>query len=243
MKITAIEALESYGFSKKEIKIYLTILQLGNTTANEISKKSQINRSTTYDILKSLIEKGICSKTTIEKTSHYQVITPEKLIDDLEEKKQKIKDALAEFKIIQKTTTTKPQIKIFEGKSGFKTILTDVLNTNKPIQVISTSKVFDVLMYEFPHYIEERKKKRIFAQVIQEESKQTKQLQKKDSQELRETRSLKNFNTDSMIWIYGNKVSTIKLIKNEIICINIMDETLAKDQKAIFEILWNNSKK
>lgn len=238
MQTSASEALKEYGLSEKEIIIYLSLLELGNATANQIADKSRLNRSTTYDILKMFIEKGIASKTIIMNVAHFEVASPEKLIAVIDDKKAKLTEAMPEFEVLKNKTVEKPVVKVYEGKNGFKTILNDIISTGKPISVISTSKVFDVMVFEFPHYITERKNRGIAARVIQEKSKQTDSLKKHDKEELRETKSLKNFNANSMMWIYDNKVAIVKLVKNEIICISIQDKTIAEDNKNMFNILW-----
>lgn len=239
--ITIDEALNAFGLSTKESKIYLTCLELGTSTANEIANKAKLNRSTTYDLLKYLIEKGVGSKVIKEKTLHFEVVSPEKLISQLDEKKLKLNLVLKELKLLQKKVINKPIIKVFEGNSGVKNILNDILLTKKRTDVISTSKIFETFAYYFPHYINQRKELNISARVIQESSKQTTKLKSKDKEELRETRSLKNFNPGSVTFIYGDKVATIKLNKKELIGILIHDKTIADDKRQVFELLWEQA--
>jgi HTH-type transcriptional regulator, sugar sensing transcriptional regulator len=239
VSITPFEALKSYGMSEKEIQIYLACLQLGTATANQISEKTYLNRSTTYDILKSLLEKGIVSKIIINSTNHYEVAEPTKLISDLDEKKKKLLSTLKNFEILKKEVIKKPIVQMYQGKEGFKTILNDILSTKKSVDVISTSKIFDIMKYYFPQYIKMRSELGIKARVIQEESKQTISLKKTEYKENRETRMIPNWTTNTMTFIYGDKVAIIKLIKDEIICILINDNTINSDQRKIFEILWN----
>ena len=83
-------ALEDFGLSNKEIKVYLAALEMGTATANELSKKSGLNRSTVYDLLKALVEKGISSTVIKNNASYFEVVEPERLVSILEEKKKKI---------------------------------------------------------------------------------------------------------------------------------------------------------
>ncbi|MGV8162985.1 MAG: TrmB family transcriptional regulator [Candidatus Nanoarchaeia archaeon] len=241
MDLIITEALDSFGLSEREQKVYLVNLELGTTTANKITEKSGLNRSTVYDILRDFLKKGISSKLEKNGVTHFDVASPVKLINILEEKKLKLESALPQLKLLQERATVKPIVKVFEGKEGMKTILADILETKSSMDVISTSKVFRILKFNFPNYIKDRAKLNLKARVIQEESKDTTALKSKDKQESRETRSLKNFNPNSMTFIYKNKVATIKLVEDEIMSILIQDENLANDQRAIFEILWINA--
>jgi HTH-type transcriptional regulator, sugar sensing transcriptional regulator len=241
-EISVDDALFSFGLSGKEIKIYLACLELGSASANEIAEKAYINRSTTYDILKTLLEKGITSKIIREKTTYFEAAIPEKLISMLDEKKEKIKTVLPQLKLIQEHTLKKPVVQLFQGKEGFKTILDDILITKKNTDVISTSKIFEIMTYYFPYYIKRRAELKIKARVIQEYSAHTTHLKKSDEKDERTTKSIKNFDINSTIFIYGDKVATIKLVENEIISVLTTDKTLANDQRKIFEILWAQAK-
>ena len=51
-----IKALEKFGLSEKEAKVYLACLELGEDTASDISLKSNLPRTLIYDILEKLID-------------------------------------------------------------------------------------------------------------------------------------------------------------------------------------------
>ncbi|MBI3888691.1 helix-turn-helix domain-containing protein [Candidatus Nomurabacteria bacterium] len=53
--------LKNFGFSEKEISVYLALIELGSSSVRTIAGKAKVNRGTTYDILKSLINMGIVS--------------------------------------------------------------------------------------------------------------------------------------------------------------------------------------
>ncbi len=55
-------ALTKMGIPKTQAKIYLTIARLGQAKANEIAKKSQIDRAATYRLIARLQEKGLVQK-------------------------------------------------------------------------------------------------------------------------------------------------------------------------------------
>jgi len=242
VEISVEEALESYGFSSKEVKVYLACLELGTATANEIANKADVNRSTTYDLLKSFLERGIASKVTKDKATHFEVVGSERLIALLDEKKSKIQSISNQLKLIQQHTVEKPVVQLFEGGEGVKTILEDILETKKPLISISTSKIFEIMGYYFPLYIKKRAELKIPAQVVQEVSKATQELRSKDKNEFRETRSIPGFNLSSNIFIYGDKVAIIKLVKNELISVLITDRVLAEDHQKMFNILWEKAK-
>lgn len=54
--------LEKIGFGKNEAQVYLALVELGQSSVNEIAIKSGIYRRTIYDSLKNLMEKGAKSR-------------------------------------------------------------------------------------------------------------------------------------------------------------------------------------
>lgn len=54
-------ALEQLGLDQREITIYRTLISLGPSPIRTIAEKSGINRGTTYDCLKGLLQKGVVS--------------------------------------------------------------------------------------------------------------------------------------------------------------------------------------
>ena len=71
--------LQKIGLSHKEAKVYLANLELGQSSVQNIAKKASVNRATTYVILNSLIEKGLCSTFMQNKKTFYAASDPEQL--------------------------------------------------------------------------------------------------------------------------------------------------------------------
>lgn len=241
--LTKEEALRQYGLSEKEIKVYLANLKLGSCTVHEISKNANIHRTTTYDILKSLIEKGLASSVIKKKSKCFEVADPSKLISILDEKKQKINQVITELTSIKNTVTAKPSVEFYEGKEGIKTVMEDILKHKKELLVYSSTKdLFNTLKFYFPNFIKERIKNKIHAKVLTEKTTDTKQLKSKDKEELRETRFLpEKVNIPTATYIYENQTIIISL-KNEPLAIRIENEQITTTQRTTFNLLWKMAK-
>jgi len=61
MDKAAEKILEEIGLEHIEAKIYLALVELGETTAGDIAKKTNLQRSTTYLYLEKLIKLGLVS--------------------------------------------------------------------------------------------------------------------------------------------------------------------------------------
>lgn len=117
--------LQDIGLNEKEALIYVSLLQVDNVSVLELSKKTGINRSTTYVILDSLSKKGLVSEIQISKKIHYQAEPPERLETyverqrvNLDEQAKRLKDVIPQLKSVKREMGERPIIKYFDGREG-----------------------------------------------------------------------------------------------------------------------------
>jgi len=129
--------LQDLGLSEKESAIYIMLIQVDDASVIDISKKTNINRTTVYVVLESLEKKGLISETTIGKKTHYQAESPERLETyvqrqkvTLDEQSKRLKDIIPQIKSIQKEVGTKPIVKLYEGKEGIISLNEDLYENN-----------------------------------------------------------------------------------------------------------------
>ena len=72
-------ALGKLGFNQSEAKIYLALLDIGEAQAGQISKKTQINRTTVYDSIERLIGKGLVTFVIQANKKAFQAVSPDKI--------------------------------------------------------------------------------------------------------------------------------------------------------------------
>jgi len=108
--------LEKIGLTKSEIRVYLALLKLGQTTAGPIVDEAKVTRSKIYDILERLKNKGLVSYITKESTKYFSAADPKSLLDYLEEKEKEIQDDKESVKeilpelLLQQTLVEKKKI-------------------------------------------------------------------------------------------------------------------------------------
>jgi len=242
--------LEELGLGRQEAKIYVSTLKLGISKASQIAQKSGIKRGGAYYILKLLKEKGFISEVIKSGVQYYSAVSPERILDIIEEEKERKKEIMGEIindlKDIQKSAIERPTIEIYEGYEGFKTIFSKLVE--KPKQQFRCYLSPSILEY-LPHFHEQFRKKRsrkgIKIKIITEKTKKLSEIKKLDKEELRETRFNDEIlkNTDILHYILNDAVVIIRANKKEQIAIYIKDENLAQLHKNIFEREWKKSKK
>ncbi len=117
--------LQDIGLSEKEAIVYISLLSVENSSVLDLSKKTKLNRSTSYVVLESLAKKGLVTETTVGKKTHYQAEPPERLQTYVEQRKimldeqaKKLKDVIPQIKSVQREGGEKPIVKYFEGRDG-----------------------------------------------------------------------------------------------------------------------------
>ena len=122
-----IKFLKEAGLTDGEIKVYLALLGLGLSTTGPIIEKSRIARSIIYQILEKLMQKGLVSVITKEKTKYFQAAEPNKIIEYIDERekqllenKKQIENILPELLLKQKMAP-KSSTTMYFGYKGIRT--------------------------------------------------------------------------------------------------------------------------
>ena len=139
--------LQDLGFSHTEIKVFLTILQLGETKANEIIKKSNLQSSSAYYAINSLIDKGFISYIKKSKIKYYKAADPSTILDYIELKKNDYLKLLPELKDRQKQSNQE-QVEYYKSYKGIKTIISEMLKDAKRGDTYRTFSVENPEEYE-----------------------------------------------------------------------------------------------
>ncbi|MCD4666903.1 ArsR family transcriptional regulator [archaeon] len=241
-----LEELQKYGLSEKEAKVYLALLKKGPSTVNDIAEKADLVRTTTYDVLKKLKEEGIVGSMNYNKILYFEPATPEKLIQILDERKKHITSILKELKQLRKDIPEIPRSEIYEGKHGVKTVFQIILESKKPLYGYANYKaMIDFVKSYGPNFINTRAKRKIPIKIITESSKESsRDLKTKDKQQLRETRTIPELcNVNLNQYMNDEFVAILSSNIENPIGIIIYHKDFAKEQKIIFEKLWEIAKK
>ena len=133
------KALEDIGFTKGEVSVYLSLLELGETATGAIIKASGITGSKVYEILDRLKKKGLVSYIVRERTKYFQASPPQRLIDYVDKKEAEIADhkrqieaLIPDLESIRASKQPDQFSQLFEGYEGVKTVFNMVLDSLEP---------------------------------------------------------------------------------------------------------------
>lgn len=145
MKENIINQIKEFGLETKQAEIYLAVLSLGRATVSDIAKKSRIKRTTIYQYLDDLVQKTFLLKSSKGKRIFYLAEEPKKLLNILENRKNKIISILPELQKIYSISFQKPQIRFYEGIEGMRIIYDEMTKTSDTIYgVFSVDKYWTI---------------------------------------------------------------------------------------------------
>lgn len=238
-------------FSPKEADTYLAILSLGRGTASKIARKAHIHRTTVYDILDSLFDKGLVTLTGKEPKQEYVALSPDKLsehiVNQLNEKKKNLEQTqsilIPQLKSIH-NISNRPKVMFYEGEEGLEKVYEDTLTSHEPIRAYASVGDMHIgLPGYFPGYYKKRSAKGIAICAIIPDTEAGIERKSFDKEEMRETALVpkESFIFSPEINIYDNKVMIASWREN--LGIIIESKEISDSMKKIFELAWVEAKR
>ncbi len=234
------QSLRDLDFTDNEIKVYLTLLRIGRSKAGRLAKEAGIERTSTYNSLKRLIEKGMISSIIEANEQVFAPAEPSRIIDLFKEKQERAALIVPQLEQIKKFEREKENILRFKGFSGVKTIFNDLLNSckeNDEYLIMGSEGQLTERMPEFSKIFVARKdKKKLRARILVKETKE-----KPHSKYTKARYVPQEVASPASISIFSNKVAII--LWSEIPEAMIIDNTdVSKTFRSYFEFMWKNAK-
>ncbi|TAK05171.1 hypothetical protein EPO33_04315 [Patescibacteria group bacterium] len=235
--------LRSLGFTDSEAKTYLTSVETGPSSVQDLARKARISRVTAYAAIEELMRSGLMSTVQRGKKQLYQAESPERLRAVAQERARsmqalaaEIDDAVADLKLVQRGE--KPVVKLFEGKEALKAIQGDLLTSGiKSLdEIYNGDDLFSLYRDEeelIPTKVELGKRKTYARTIMQ--SKQRRLGVHALNPVLTLPADAPEFHGD--ILVYGDKVALTSL-RGKQISVLIESADIAQTMRAMYELLW-----
>lgn len=234
--------LEELGLKNQEAKLYLACLSLGQATVTQISDAADVQRTFAYDVLDGLVEQGLVSVVEVKGVKHYSSISIEKFRAQQRAKLARFDQIMPELKALEKTVGDRPKVQFLEGSKGIIAAFEDTLKLPRGSELLaySTGEGWHEEEVRYQRdYIRRRVERNIRARAIITDAAGMRPYIQKNKEELRDalvvSQKLVPFTNE--INIYGNKVAIMNLV-GEYLAVIIESESIAKMQRAIFELAW-----
>lgn len=231
--------LQRLGLNDKESKMYLACLELGSASVQEIAEKSGVKRTSIYNFLEDMKARGFISEVRHGKRILIVPEDPRMLLKKSEEQRKQLEEVLPEFMSIYNRPGEKPKVRFYQGVDGLKRIYEDTLTAGETIHLISDfEQMFSAIEPDWMwQYAKRRTEKGIKAYSIAKEGSRALEVKKKDTQQLRETRLVKDGNFETEINIYGDKVAMLSF-RRPYAGVIIEDRAIAQTLKSMWQMMW-----
>jgi len=238
--------LEDLGLTSAEIKVYVTLLELGSSTAGPILEKSGIQNSVVHRGINSLIERGLINYILEGKRKVYQATNPENFFSFIEEKKKRFEQLLPELKLKQNSQKKQEAATVYKGVKGIKEVYDYMINQKaKEYLTFGGGPITITVMGGITWWLnmhERRIKNKLPSRQIFDEmvKPKAKDIEKKPLTDVRYLS--KDFAQFQETVIVGDNVA-INVFTESPYSFLIKDKHVAEGYRKYFEALWKIAKK
>lgn len=234
------KTLKSLGFSQNETSVYLALLKLKAGTAIKITEASGLAKSTVYDTLRELSQKNLVNIYKKRGRKHFSVNDPSVLKDILAERKNSLDRMLPELLALYAGGSIETRAQLYKGKDGIALVSEEILDeAHELLGIGSPEELFENMPELFPYFTERRKEKGIKLRAIFRDSQKARERQKRDEEDLRESRLVQPpIPFSPLLYVWKNKIALLTFT-DEAVAVVIENKELAQMIRAIFELLWN----
>lgn len=228
--------LRDAGLTENEGAVYTALVELGPTLAGKISRKTGLHRRTIYDVVETLIQKGLVSYILENNRRVFNAVDPEHILGLMEEKKQSLGPLINSLRQKFNHSKGKEQTNFYKGKNGLKMVFESQLSHPEILILGATKAAYEAMPYYFKWFNERRKEKKVKIKVITSDRSIRPKI-------LAETKYLPAKYADHMVInVYGDSVAMILWSKKPFALV-VQQEEFASGYRKYFELLWKVAKK
>lgn len=248
-----VSVLEKMGLSKAEVKVYLTLLSLGPSPSNKIVRETDLRKSTVYDSIRRLQEKGLVSYVIKDSKKYFEATEPSRLVEFVHDKKREldeyeegIKDLVSSIEKSYGPPRPEAEAHILSGVEGFKTMNRDIIKhaDGELLLLGAIIRVFKVMPAFFESWNNTRIRDGIRLRILLKRSvEDNRKLLKRNLVGNFEARVLpKEIENPAVINIYGDRTVNVLWKGDYPLCFMMINKEMAEAYKQYFNYLWGKSR-
>ncbi|HOU75898.1 MAG TPA: helix-turn-helix domain-containing protein [Candidatus Dojkabacteria bacterium] len=248
------KALQNIGCNENQISVFIFLLNNGESSIAQITKGTNIPRTTVYRTCKELTDQKLIETVISNYSDKYKTAPSITLQFQIEKKKQELETFSESMQLISENIKSlekglpKTAVRYFKGIDGMKQLIWNTTRAQKGIIGYSVFGRKDIVGKEFiKKYNMEILNLDIKDRIIitnETVPKATATLSTSFQRKYQNIRIIQtpNFYISGDTYIYNNVYAVNFWNENEVIGIEIENTEIAKVQKSIFETMWRISK-
>jgi len=237
-------ALTQLGLTEKEALTYTALLEMGDSSAYAISKKSGIKKPTTYVILDELRKKELVVKKPQAKRTLYAAKDPGELLRIAEDNLTKTQAIVPKLKSLSRKETLETQTLFFEGKREVGDAVLYKKEEWKGNDIvgfyayIDSDMQFQEIRDQMHRFSDEVMKKDIYIRGIVPKHDSLHMYREEDAQFHRSMKEVPfdDYSSEVSIEAHGSFVRILDMVEHQAVIID--NPRVAKAVKQIFEMIW-----
>jgi len=233
------------GYSPKESKIYLALVELGAGTISDIAQKTRLPRSTIYSVIGRLEENGMVYQFEQRKVKRYAAQDPRRLLSDLEARKALVKDVLPDLRLLYQAAAVKPAVKYYIGRRELEQMYEEILKRRglRGYDIISAEGHWLQLDARFFERFKKRRAQAgIRTRMIVERSEQGVRRKRQERATLSDVKVLPpafSMPFTSGCYIFSESVIFVAY-RREHVAVEILSPEITSMMKMLFNFLWRS---
>jgi sugar-specific transcriptional regulator TrmB len=241
------DGLKELGFSENEIKIYITLTQLGESPASVVAKKSGLPRTTAISILNKLSESGYLSTYRHKGKIYYWVESP-KTIEGVLQNRIVVAEKLGELLTdLYRAEPKFPFANVYDSKIGLRNFIEKLLVNFKPHSMIYTidapkiGNYYKIFGDDFARALLKLKKKKSIQTktLVPNQTFITINPEKLTAQNIEIREMPANIEFQASIWFVENLL--VLFSGRPPFAVVVQHPVIVQSMKSIYDFLWINS--
>lgn len=244
----SVDHLIALGFSEKDARIYLALLEKGSATAQELSDHIDIPRGTVYSILSNLAARELIScYEHIGEVRRYFPGSPESILrmlqgehDELRRRVEYAESVIPALSLLFSETLDRPRVRAFEGREGVRVMQREYEQLDEDIlQIVG----YDTFFALYGNLSEDHR-----AQVIESPERTIRSILVTETQPsiedvpnvdiIRVSPTL--FDIRGEMTVCGNRLATFSY-DSGIMAVEITSKAIADTARATLELAWKEA--
>lgn len=236
------QLLSSLDLTEAQAAVYLAALELGQCNMQDLARKSGVKRTSIYNFIDYLRERGLVTEIKRKKRKMYSAVEPNQLLEIEKLRLNELENVLPELLAIHNSSRRKPRVTFYDGIENVLGVYEDQLKEKKPIAAFEDLEYMKLAMPESFYYDwpGERARRNIPFKSISRDSQATREYCKRNIRLLRQTKIIPAEPWKTEINIYGDKVALMKFDKNTSLCVLIEDAAIAQTLRFAWQKLWDS---
>jgi sugar-specific transcriptional regulator TrmB len=244
-----LSALESFGFTKYQAKVYRELVVLGPSTAGPIVRRTGLHRQFVYAALSDLEELGFVSYATSRGRRVFSAARPDTLLERERERLRDVEKVVPILQGLAKSSQDSMHVDVIKGKEQFFRRLIQVVDSAargdgviRAIASVRDTDIYSVLGDRYLEYAKYCRDKKVRKHFIVPGAAITGEYKDRLSRErgtiIKVSDSRITLPTSTII---TSELVTIDLFSQEVVSIMVWNKTIAKSFLESFSVMWKSA--